>query len=1056
MSLSSLAIRRPVAVAMLFLSIGLFGIVSLAGMPVALLPDVAFPRLVVWTTMSETGPVEIERFVTEPVEEALSAVPGVRRIESASREGRSVVRLTFPWGADMEFAQLHVRERLDNTVGRLPRSAARPTILRVDPGAEPIVVASAIAGEDASARQLDALAGTVFKRRLEQLDGVGRAIAVGGAEREIVVEVDPDRLAAHGLTVEAISGALSDANAAQPGGTIRRGRYRYALRALGEFAAVDEIAATVVARAPGGGTVTVADVGSVRDTVAERESAAYYDGHPSIGLLVYRESEASTIAAAESAAETLEALDARHPGVDLAVVTSQAGFITSSISGVVWSLVIGGVLAFGVLFPFLRDPRWPAVIALAIPLSVLTAVALLRAAGVSLNVMSLGGLALGVGMLVDNSIVVLENVFRHRERGLAAGAAAALGAREVQGAITASTLTTIGVFFPILYVEGFAGALFGDLALAVAFSLIASLLVALTLLPTLAARFDRDEAARGRLFRWAGTAWRPVGARIGRAARPGLEAFERGFTGFAARYERTLAWSLDHRGTVLAWTGAALAAALLVAVFLPRNVLPEVDQGTFTARIELPPGTPFERTEALTLRLDEWLRQRDGVEAVLARVGRASEGEAVEAALRGRNAAVLDVRLERHGPSSREVMSDLREAFAELPPGVLSLETGAATEIGQVLGTAGADVQVEMRGVDLAELGKVAERVEARLVGLDALVDVGTTYEAGHPELRLSLDREAIARHGLEVRRVVTVLTDRTRGRRATGFVDFDREIPVVVRPGAAVRRDLDAVLDGDVDGVPLRLLVEVEETTAPAAVLREGQQRMVAVTADVADGGLGAAIGAIEEAIEDLPVPPGVTVGVGGGGEELRRSFQSLVFAFLLAFLLVYLILAAQFESLVLPFVVLLAVPLAVAGAVIGLGVTGLGLDTMSGIGIVVLIGIAVNDAIVKVDFIEQARARHDDPRKAIEEAGRIRLRPIVMTSVTTILGLLPLAIGIGGGAELRQPLAVAVIGGIVTSTALTLIALPVCYSLVAGWRGERVGAGVPQADRPAEVAAP
>lgn len=1032
---------------MLFLAIGLFGLVSLIRMPVALLPDVAFPRLVVWTTMAETGPVEVERFVTEPVEEALSAVPGVRRVESASREGQSVVTLTFPWGTDMEFAQLHVRERLDNMAARLPQSADRPTILRVDPGAEPIVVASVTAapgaGENdpaATPADLAALAESVFKRRLEQLDGVGRASAVGGAEREIVVEVDPDRLAAHGLTVDRISATLAEANAAAPGGTIRRGRYRYALRALGEFGSVDEIAATVVARAPGGGTITVADVGTVRDTVAERESAAYFDGRPSVGLLVYKESEANTVAAAERAAETLAALEAGYPGVELAVVTNQAGFITSSISGVVWALVIGGILAFLVLFPFLRDPRWPAAIAVAIPISVVTAFALLHAADVSLNVMSLGGLALGVGMLVDNSIVVLENVFRHRERGLAAGAAAALGAREVQGAITASTLTTIAVFFPILYVEGFAGALFGDLALAVAFSLLASLLVALTLLPTLAARFGGGEAAHGRFARWGRAMWRPAATRIGSATGPGLEAFERGFAGLATRYERALAWALDHRREVLGWTGIALVAALVIGLFLPRNVLPDVDQRAFTARIDLPPGTPFERTEALALEIDAWLRERDGVEAVLARIGRASEAEAAQATGRGRNAAVLDVRLERHGPPTRRVMAELREAFASLPPGVLALETGTATEIGRVLGTAEADVQVEVRGADLEALRVVAERVEGRLAGIDALADVATTYEAGHPELRISLEREAIARNGLDVQRVVTALTDRTRGRQATEFADFDRKVPIVVRPDEVARRDLDRVLDGDVDGVPLRLLVEVREAVAPAAVLREGQQRMVAVTAEVASGGLAGAVASIEDAIEDLPVPPDVTVAVGGGGEELRRSFRSLGFAFLLAFLLVYLILAAQFESLVVPAVILLAVPLAVVGAVIALGVTGRGLDTMSGIGIVVLIGIAVNDAIIKVDFIEQARARRDDLRAAIEEAGRIRLRPIVMTSVTTILGLSPLAIGIGAGAELRQPLAIAVIGGMVTSTVLTLIVLPVFYSVVAEWRGEEI----------------
>ncbi|MDX1622993.1 MAG: efflux RND transporter permease subunit [Gemmatimonadota bacterium] len=1017
MSLPERAVRRPVAVAMLFLAVILLGAVSLPRIPVALLPDVAYPRLVVWTTLAEAGPVEVERFVTEPVEEALSAVPGVRRIESVSRAGQSVVTLGFPWGTEMEFARLHVRERLDAVAGGLPRMADRPTILRVDPGAEPILIASATAADPAVALpELDALAETVFRRRLEQLDGVGRALAAGGIEREVVVEVEPARLAAHRLTIDRVADALARANAAAPGGTIRRGRYRYALRALGEFARVEEIASTVVASGAGGGTITVSDVATVADTVAERESAAFFDGRPSVGLLVYRESGANTVAAAERVGETLEALEAEYPEVDLAVVTSQAGFVTSAVRGVVWALVIGALLAFLVLFPFLRDPRWPAAIAVAIPISIIGAFVLLYASGVSLNIMSLGGLALGVGMLVDNSIVVLENVFRHRERGLAARAAAVVGAREVQAAITASTLTTIAVFLPILWVEGLAGALFGELALAVAFSLLASLAVALTLLPVLAARFGAERHAR--------------------AAHPALERFERGFARLADRYEVALGWALDHRREVIGCAGIALVIAVGVGALLPRNVLPEVDQGSFTARIELPPGTPFERTEALARDVDGWLRERPGVDAVLARVGRASEVEVAEGRARGSNTAVLDVRLGDGGPPTRAVMERLRRAFAGLPPGVLTLVTGSATEIGRVLGTAEADVRVEVRGAGLDTLGSVAARLTARLADLSVLTDVRSTFEEGHPEVRLRLDRDAIARHGLAVERVVTELTDRTRGRVATEFADFDRKVPIVVRPGAEARRELDRVLAGEVDGVPIRLLVDADATTAPAAVRRQGQQRLVLVTADVAQGGLGAAVGAIEEALEEVSVPPGVTFAVGGGGDELGRSFRSLAFAFLLALLLVYLILAAQFESLLLPIVVLLAVPLALVGAFLALALTGHGLDTMSLIGIVVLAGIAVNDAIIKVDFVQQARDRGGAPRAAILEAGRHRFRPIVMTSTTTALGLLPLAVGLGSGTELRAPLAVAVIGGLVTSTILTLIVLPVLYAAVAGPR--------------------
>lgn len=1014
---------------MLFLAVVLLGAVSLSRMPVSLLPAVSYPRLVVWTTAPEVGPAEVERYVTRPVEEAVSAVPGVLAIESVSREGQSFVTVRFPWGTDMEFAQLHVRERLDNLAGNLqggsglPQAAERPTILRIDPGAEPILIASVTAAPATSLAEVDRLAETVFRRRLEQLDGVGRAAVVGGSAREIRVDVDPARLAAHGLTIEEVAEALGRANAAAPGGTIRRGRSRYALRALGEYGSVGQIAETVVGRTEGGGTIRVSDVAAVVDTLAERESAAYYGGRPSIGLLVYRESGANAVDAAERVEETFDELERQYAGIELSTVTSQAGFITAAIRNVILDLLVGGLLAYLVLFPFLRDPRWPAAIALAIPVSVIGAFVALFFSGVSLNIMSLGGLALGVGMLVDNSIVVLENVFRLREAGAGPRDAAARGAEEVQGAITASTLTTIAVFGPILYVEGLSGALFGETALAVTFSLLASLLVALTLLPVLAARLGAADTAResgqtGPIARW-------------------LDAFDRGFLAFAERYEQALAWSLDHRSKILGGSAAALALTLVVAALLPRDVLPEVDQRTFTARVALPPGTPLETTEALALEIDGWLRDQREVEAVLTRSGRATAAEATEVEERGPNSAVIDVRLGGFaGASTREVMARLRRAFQDLPPGTLAIETGAATEIGAVLGTGEADIAVEIRGAGLDTLRLVAGRVARRIATLPMLADVGAGLLEGHPELRISLDRDAIARFGLTVEDVVRALADRTRGRLATQFVDFDRKVPIVVRPEAAERREMEQVLEGEVGGVPLRLLVQVDEAAGPTAIRREGQEQVVRVTADVAEGGLSGAIAAVEGALAEIEPPAGVRLLVAGGSAELRRSFRALGFAFLLALILVWMILAAQFESLIQPLIVLLAVPLSLIGAVLALSVTGSGLNTISLIGIVILAGIADNDAIVKVDFINQARASGMDLREAIEEAGRARLRPIVITSVTTILGLLPMAAGLGSGAELLAPLAVAVIGGVITATALSLIVVPVCYAVVAEFR--------------------
>ena len=1029
MSLPRLSIARPVAVAMLFLAIALLGAISFRRLPVDLLPDVAYPKLVVHTTLPGAAPPEVERFLSEPVEQAVASVPGVQVVESVSREGLSLVTVRFAWGTDMDFAVLGVRERLDGLGERLPELASRPAVLRLDPRSEPVMALSV--GGDAPLPELQELVEQVFRRRLEQIDGVAQAALTGGLQREIEVAVDPERLAALGLTLDDVSGALERANASAPGGTLRRGRYRYALRTLGEFQSVREIEAVPLApraaadSALRAGGLLLRDVATVTDGWRERESVARYDGVESVGLLVFKDAGANTVTVAEAVQRTLAELRRQYPQVKLEVAASQADFVSDAIDNVVGNLVQGAVLAFLVLLLFLRDVRFPVAIGLAIPISVIATFVLLDAFGVTLNIMSLGGLALGVGMLVDNSIVVLENVFRHRERGLGATEAAREGAEEVQRAITGSTLTTIAVFGPIVYLQGVAGELFGALSLAVAFSLLASLFVSLTLLPMLAARWG-DGAKPGAV------PGRRVRLGVARVVRPPLDAFDRGFARFAAAYERTLAWALDHRGRVLGLSFLLLAAAAAAGLSLERRLLPVVDQGEFTARLALPRGTPLARTEAEAKRLESLLLADPAVQAVFTRAGRRDALAGVETAESGPHSATLEVRL-REGASTPAVLRRLRPGLeAGLAPGALALESGEATAIGKLLGGSEADLAVRVRGQDLTGSLEYARRLEARLAALSALANVRVGTELGQPELRLEIDRERAASYGIQPREVAATITGYMNGRVATELVDFDRKVPVVVRLPEAERHSLAALEGLQVRGVPLRELVRMRSTLGPTEIRREDQARLVAVHADVAGGGLEDALAAVRGAVGREPPPAGVRVEVGGENEEMRRSFRSLGFAFSLALLLVFMILAAEFESLVHPFIILLSVPMGLVGAVLALWAAGMGLSTMSLIGIVILAGIVDNDAVVKVDFINQARRRGLPLREAILEAGHARLRPILMTTVTTLLGLLPMAVAGGRGAELRAPLAVSIFGGLVTSTALTLIVLPVIYEAV------------------------
>ncbi|MDT8437244.1 MAG: efflux RND transporter permease subunit [Gemmatimonadota bacterium] len=1029
MSIPDLSIRRPVATAMLFLAIAVVGVVSFVRLPIDLLPDVSFPTLSVWTRYPDAGPAEVERFVTEEVEAALSRVPGARSVESRSREGQSLVRLEFGWGTDMEFAMLHVRERLDNLAGVLPESAERPVILASDPTNDPIL-SLALTGRDLA--ELRDLSEAVFKRRLEQLDGVALASVAGGPVREIQVELAPDLLQVHGVSITDVTTALDAANYSAPGGSVRRGRFRYSLRTLGEFQRVEDLEGVVIARREGGGVVRLRDVATVREGEAERETLARFNGTPAVGLLVYKESGANTVRVAERVDEVLAQLREEFPGVRIEVASSQAGFISDAISNVAQALALGGVLAFLVLFLFLRDPRYPVAIGLAIPISVLAAFALCYLAGVSLNVMSLGGLALGVGMLVDNSIVVLENVFRHRsETGGEPRSAASRGAGEVAGAITASTLTTIAVFGPVLYVEGVAGALFADLSLAVAFSLLASLLVALTLLPVLAARFGRRDGDG------AGEAAPPGGppstARAGRLFAPLLRRFERGFAAFARRYETALEWSLDHRAAVVGLAATSLALAAAVATGLPRSLMPAVDEGEFRVELDLPVGTPIEATADAAGRLEGALLGLQGVEAVFTRVGRARDVELATRDLTGLNSAALEVRLAA-GASQRKVIGEFRGRLAAtgFDPAAVTVETGRATSLGRAIGLAEADLAVQVRGPELDSLLAVAADVAGRLAGADRLADVRLDVDLSQPQLEIEIDRSAAARHGVQVAEVADAIEAFLRGvatRRP--FTEFSEKIDIRVTIPEETRARLPDVLALSHRGVPIGRLVRVREGYGPVEIRRRDQTRSVQVLAEVRQGGLDAAVAEIEAALADLHLPPATSVRIAGENREMRQSFRSLVFAFGLALFLVYLIMAAKFESIVQPLVVLVSVPLAAIGAVAALLVAGGGWNAMSGIGVVILIGIVVNDAIIKVDFINQRRAAGVAKREAILAAGRLRLRPIVMTTVTTVLGLLPLAAGWGAGADLRAPLAVVVIGGLISATLLTLIVVPVVYSL-------------------------
>ncbi|MGQ0563350.1 MAG: efflux RND transporter permease subunit [Gemmatimonadota bacterium] len=1011
MALTRLAIARPVGVAMFYIAIICLGVISFTRLPIDLLPDIAYPKLVVYTSYPSVAPAEVERFVTERVEQQVSTVPGIEKVESLSREGVSLVLLRFAWGTDMDFAALNVREKLDQLRDALPELADRPVVLRTDPRSEPILSISITGSGDLWA--LKDLSETVFRRRLEQLDGIAQAAVTGGLDREIHVEIDPRRLESANLTLEQVASALAAANASSPSGTIRMGRFRYPLRTLGEFTSVEQIGDVVVGGSSGQ-QIRLRDVATISDGFRERESMAAYNGREGVGLLVFKESGANTVRVTRDVEKVLDQLRREYPAVQVQVASAQAGFVSGAISNLVQEMVLGALLAFLVLVLFLRDTRLPVAVALAIPISVVVTFALLHAAGVSLNIMSLGGLALGVGMLVDNSIVVIENIFRHREKGLTAAVSGALGAEEVKRAITASTLTTIAVFGPIIYVEGVAGELFGALSLSVAFSLLVSLLVALTLLPAMAARWRSALAAQRR----------------GLLARP-LTAFDRQFGRFAVWYEQLLSLALRHRGRTIGFALGLIAVTIPVALRLDRSVLPDVEQGAFRARLELPHGTPLDVTASTARRVEQVLLSDRAVDAVFSEIGRRAAITGVEEDRSGLNTALLDVRL-KSGASTAETLARLREQLRDLPPGALSFESGQATALGKLLGGGESDLSVRVRGDDSDAALAYARRLESKLAATADLDNVRLGTEVGQPEVLLEIDRERAAAFGIEPRRVVELIERAMAGRIATQYVDFDRKIPIIVRLPESDRYSLNT-LDGlRIDGVPLSELVRAREALELTEIRRADQSRVVPVFADVTSAGIDDAVQSVQRVLRETPAPAGIRAQIGGENEEMRRSFLALALAFGLALALVYMILAAEFESFVHPFTILLAVPLSLIGAVWALWLFGAGINSISLIGAIILVGIVDNDAVVKIDFINQMRREGMSVRDAIFAAGRARLRPIVMNTLTAMLAVLPMMLGFGPGAALQAPLAIVVFGGLLTATALTLIVIPVAYELI------------------------
>lgn len=1124
MSIVEFSTRRRVTIAMVTFTFVLFGAIALNNLKVNLLPDLSYPTLTVRTEYTGAAPAEIETLLSEPLEESLGVVKNLRKIKSVSRTGQSDVVLEFAWGTDMDQAGLEVRDKLE--LLRLPLEAKSPVVLRFNPTTEPIMRLGLVVPENSKGNnqaqliQLRRFAEEELKKRLEPVDGVAAVKVAGGLEDEIQVAIDNERLSQLNLSVETVISRLRQENINTSAGRIEEGSERYLVRTVNQFANLDTMADMLVANTAMGIPVKLRDVATITQGFKERQAIIRVGGQEAIELALYKEGDANTVAVAKAVKAALTAMQNQNSpgpgrpgkasadgkytidGLQLTTIEDASVFIESALSEVKKEALLGAVFSILIIFFFLRDGWSTFVIGLSLPISIVTTFFFMDQLGLSLNVMSLAGLALATGMVVDDSIVVLESIAKARERGLGILDAAIQGAGEVSMAVVASTLTTVAVFFPLVFVEGVAGQLFKDQALTVSIALLISLVVSLTLIPMLSSlkahspmAFAEDEqlplttAEKWRQFianlkpmlkyplggRWPkplawlvfavllvpklvlvlpvyaigllislvyppivfGITWLFSSAtRLSRGTGGSLmvkigDKIIKPYDHAAAYYHRILPKVLEKPRNILIGAGTAFLASLLLATTLGADLIPQLAQDRFEMTAKLAPGTRLEETDQLVKAIQG---KHAGDTDIQALYGVSGSGTRLDAnpTESGENIAKLSVVLGKgySRDSEAAVTERLRETMKSFPD--VQVKFGRPE-----LFSFSTPLEIEIRGTDLKALETSARKLSGLMQKSPHYADVKSSVEQGYPEIQILFDQNRAAALGLTSRQIADQVVKQVRGEVATRYSFRDRKIDVLVRAQEDARASVDDIRNIIVNPmaaqpVTLAAVAEVIPTIGPSEINRVDQTRVAIISANLRDIDLGSAVSEVRSMIQENPLSAEVRVAFGGQSEELDRSRNSLFFAFGLAIFLVYLVMASQFESLLHPFVILFTIPLAMVGAVLALWLSGSPISVVVFIGLILLVGIVVKNAIVLIDKVNQLREEGVEKRLAICRGAESRLRPIIMTTLTTLFGFAPLAFFGGDGAEVRAPMALTVIGGLTVSTLLTLVVIPIVYDLL------------------------
>jgi HAE1 family hydrophobic/amphiphilic exporter-1 len=1068
MRLIEAAVKRPVATVMVFVGVMMLGVISLRHLAIDLLPDLSFPKLAVLTEYAGAAPEEVEALITANLESLLAPVPGVKRVSSVSREGISLISLEFHWGTDMNFALLHTKEKVEEARSLLPGDCPLPRIIEMDPASKPIVIAVAETASDGSLADLRENAELLIKPRLEQLDGVSRAEVQGGGEREVVVAVQPERLALFNIGYDEVAAAIRNWNQQVLGGTVRKDSIRFVVKVEGGIQEPGEIG-KIPLRNQKSGQILIGDVAQVRFAEKIKQGEIRLDRRPAVALMIYKEAAGNTVATTAAVHKTFRQMEKEFPGLRLITVAEEAGLIVSAISNLKQALVQGGLLAFLVLLIFFQNWRDPILVAVVSPISVLATFVLMFFAGVNLNIMSLGGLALGIGIFMDNAIVVIENMYRFSfkedpERS------AVLATSELFPALLGSSLTTIVIFLPVIYIYGITGRLFRDQSLAISFALTAALIVTVTLLPTLFRVFslrpgraapapeavDRSGSrilrrCHGILalpLRLAGFVLETISGFLRLATRRALKAlrwladrvlgflygaFNRGYESFARWYHAFLLRCLE-RKRIAAWIALAMLLGTVV-LYLPlkKELLPQTRTARFEISADSDPGLGYEETEALGGAIEERLQKIPGVVRVFSRFGATSQF-GVESADVSVNR--LDWIVECGGCGKRDTaMKAARRLLAASPSLAQHAVFPERNTLSEYLRFGAEEFQVKVFYERVADGRRAARDIMAVMKGMPLLVDVRCNDEEGKPILAMRINEELLGSLRLSRKTIAEAIRNALRGEAVSTLRRFQKNYDIVVSTPIRDDRELQHVLDMPVavNGSPLILsnLVRFERVPSIRELARESQERYFLISAGLQNGKSQQAATRLLRGMKKLALPGGVRVRIAGEEEERRAAFASVGVALLLSILLVYMVMAAEFENLVQPLLIMSAVPMGLFGAFFALLLLGETINVISGIGMMVAVGIVVDDAIVKVEYANQMRRSGLGVRAALLEASRVRLRPIILNTFTTVFGVLPMIYMSGVGAELQRPMAVVVAGSLLSSTFLTLILIPVLYEM-------------------------